>query len=74
MPLKVHYNKNKKHSYRSETALASKQRKKFRTRGMKRRLEADQQEEVKNKFIANVPELLLEVTLFQFRFSACCLK
>jgi hypothetical protein len=61
------------------TAIAVKPRSransvKERRRGLKRRLEAEQQEEVKNKFVANVPKLLLEVSLSQFRFFACCLK
>jgi hypothetical protein len=61
------------------TAIAVKPRSransvKERTRGLKRRLEADQQEEVKNKFVTNVPKLLLEVSLSQFRFFACYLK
>jgi hypothetical protein len=38
-----------------------------------RRLEAEQQEEAKNKFVANVPKLQLEVSLSQFSFCACCL-
>jgi hypothetical protein len=49
---------DKKHSYRSETALARSVR--------ERRLEAEQLEEAKNKFVANVPKLLLEVSLSQF--------
>jgi hypothetical protein len=61
------------------TAIAVKPRSrannvKERTRGMNMRLEADQQEELKNKFVANVPKLLLEASLSQFRFFVCCLK
>jgi hypothetical protein len=43
---------------------------KERTRGLKSQLEADEQEEVKNKFVANVHKLLLEVSFYLFR----CLK
>jgi hypothetical protein len=40
-----------------------------RTNGVKeRRLEAEQLEEAKNNFVANVPKLLLEVSLSQFPF------
>jgi hypothetical protein len=61
------------------TAIAVKPRSqassvKERTRGLKRWLEADEQEEVKNKFVTNMPKLLLEVSFSQFRFFACCLK
>jgi hypothetical protein len=44
---------------------------KERRRGLKRRLEAEQQEEVKNKFVANVPKLLLEA--FCPSFASCML-
>jgi hypothetical protein len=37
-------------------------------------LEAEQQEEAKNKFVSKVHKLLLEVSLSQFRFFACCLE
>jgi hypothetical protein len=61
---------NKKYSYRSETALAGKQCKGKNER-LKRRLEADEQEEVK---INLLPKMLPEVSFSQFRFFACCLK
>jgi hypothetical protein len=49
------------------TAIAVKPR--SRANSVKeRRLEAEQKEEVKNKFVANVPKLLLEVSLSQFPF------
>jgi hypothetical protein len=55
------HNLNKKHGYRRETALASKQGKgktvRSRTAGGS-----------ENKFVANVPKLLLEVSLSQFPF------
>jgi hypothetical protein len=61
------------------TAIAGKPRSqaksvKERTTGLKRQLEADAQEEVKNKFVTNMSKLLLEVSFSQFRFLACCLK
>jgi hypothetical protein len=50
------------------TAIAVKPR--SRVNNVKeRRLESEHQEEAKNKFIANVPKLLLKVSLSQFPFS-----
>jgi hypothetical protein len=37
-------------------------------------MEAEQQEETTNKFVANMPTLLLQASLSLFRFFACCLK
>jgi hypothetical protein len=47
---------------------------KERRRGLKRWLEANEQEEVTNKFVTNMPKLLLEVSFSQFHFFAYCLK
>jgi hypothetical protein len=44
------------------------------SRDLKSRLEAEQQEEMTSKFVANGPMLLFEVSLFLFRFLACYMK
>jgi hypothetical protein len=57
----------KKYIYTRSTTVAVKPRSRA-NRVKKRRLEVEQQEEAKNKFVLNVPKLLLEVSLSQFPF------